>query len=174
MSLPAKVLVLLGSDSDLPRMLPLVDVFEDFEVPFELILASAHRDPERVAELAGGAESQGTEVIVAAAGMAAHLAGAVAAKCTLPVIGVPLSGSALQGVDALYSTVQMPRGIPVATVGVDRSDNAAYLCIEILALSDERLRERLRAARASMRDALRDRDRRLQELGPHGYVEGSR
>ena len=168
------MLVLLGSDSDLPRMMALVDVFEDFEVPFELTLASAHRDPERVAESARSAQARGISVIVAAAGMAAHLAGAVAAQTTLPVIGVPLSGSALSGVDALYSTVQMPRGIPVATVGVDRADNAAYLCVAILALQDSGLAERLRSARAAMRETLREKDRRLQDMGPKGFLEGTR
>lgn len=172
--LSARVLVLLDGDAELPLLLPLVEVFEDFELPFELVLASANRDPERLAELARGAEARGIGVIVAAAAMAGHLAGAAAAQSTLPVIGVPLSSSALQGVDALYSTVQMPRGIPVASVGVDRADNAAYLCIAILALSDASLAERLQAARSGMREALRDRDRRLQQLGPQGYLEAMR
>jgi len=168
------VLVLLGSDSDLPRMQGLLSVFEELEVPFEMAFASAHRDPARVAELAEGAAGRGIGVIIAAAGMAAHLAGAVAARTLLPVIGVPLSGSALAGVDALYSTVQMPKGMPVATVGIDRGDNAAYLAAQILALGSPDLAERLRRMRDAQRLALAARDRRLQELGPQGYLEASR
>lgn len=168
------MLVLLGSDSGLPRMLPLVEVFEDFEVPFEMVLVSAHRDPVRLADIAGGAQGRGIGVIVAAGGMAAQLAGAAAAHSTLPVIGVPLPTPTLQAGDALCGTVETPRGVPVATVGVDRSDNAAYLCVAILAISDRALAERLKAARTGMRDALRDRDQRLQELGPRGYLEAGR
>ena len=168
------VLVLLGSDSDLPRMQGLLSVFEDLEVPFEMAFASAHRDPERVAELAGGAAQRGIRVVVAAAGMAAHLAGAVAARTLLPVIGVPLGGSALLGVDALYSTVQMPRGMPVATVGIDRADNAAYLAAQILALGDAALAQRLLALRQAQKAQIQERDRRLQEMGPQGYLEASR
>lgn len=168
------VLVLLGSDSDLPRMQGLVSVFEELEVPFEMAFASAHRDPERVAELAQQAAGRGIQVIVAAAGMAAHLAGAVAARTLLPVIGVPLSGSALSGVDALYSTVQMPKGMPVATVGIDRGDNAAHLAAQILALTDPELAKRLGKLREEQRLQLQARDRRLQELGPRGYQEATR
>ena len=168
------VLVLLGSDSDLPRMQGLLSVFEDLEVPFEMAFASAHRDPERVADLAGGAAQRGIRVVVAAAGMAAHLAGAVAARTLLPVIGVPLGGSALSGVDALYSTVQMPRGMPVATVGIDRADNAAYLAAQILALGDAALAQRLLALRQAQKAQIQERDRRLQEMGPQGYLEASR
>ncbi len=168
------VLVLLGSDSDLPRMQGLLSVFEDLEVPFEMAFASAHRDPERVAELSGSAAQRGIRVIVAAAGMAAHLAGAVAARTLLPVIGVPLSGSALSGVDALYSTVQMPKGMPVATVGIDRGDNAAYLAAQILALGDTALAQRLLVLRQAQKAQLQERDRRLQELGPQGYLEVTR
>ncbi len=169
-----KVLVLLGSDSDLPRVQALVSVFETLELPFEMSFASAHRDPQRVADLAQGAAQRGVSVIIAAAGMAAHLAGAVAANTGLPVIGVPLSGSALSGVDALYSTVQMPKGMPVATVGIDRADNAAYLAAQICALADEGLSARLSAAREAQREQLRQKDRRLQELGPAGYLEAGR
>ncbi len=169
-----KVLVLLGSDSDLPRMQGLVSVLEELEVPYELALASAHRDPQRVAELAKGAAQRGVAVLIAAAGMAAHLAGAVAANTILPVIGVPLSGSALSGVDALYSTVQMPKGMPVATVGIDRGDNAAYLAAQIVALTDQSLAVRIARARDLQREQLRQKDRRLQELGPAGYLEAGR
>ena len=168
------VLVVLGSDSDLPRMQGLLTVFEELEVPFEMALASAHRDPGRVGELAQGAADRGIKVIIAAAGMAAHLAGAVAARTVLPVIGVPLGGSALSGVDALYSTVQMPKGMPVATVGIDRGDNAAYLAAQILALEDAEIGKRLMRAREGQRLQLEAKDRRLQELGPQGYLEASR
>ncbi|MDA8344144.1 MAG: 5-(carboxyamino)imidazole ribonucleotide mutase [Thermaerobacter sp.] len=172
--MPPKVLVLLGSDSDLPRMQGLVSVFEDLEIPFEMSLASAHRDPLRVADLAQGAAQRGVQVVIAAAGMAAHLAGAVAANTSLPVIGIPLSGSALSGLDSLYSTVQMPKGMPVATVGIDRGDNAAYLAAQIIALGDKDLGDRLRLAREAQREQLRQKDRRLQELGPAGYLEAGR
>jgi 5-(carboxyamino)imidazole ribonucleotide mutase len=168
------VLVLLGSDSDLPRMQGLLNVFEELEVPFEMSLCSAHRDPGRVSELAEGAAGRGIKVLVAAAGMAAHLAGAAAARTLLPVIGVPLAGSALSGVDALYSTVQMPKGMPVATVGIDRADNAAYLAAQILALHDPALAGRLAQARTTQREALEAKDRKLQELGPQGYLEATR
>jgi len=168
------VLVVLGSDSDLPRVGGLLSVFEELEVPFELTLCSAHRDPERTARVAAEAGPQGIRVVIAAAGMAAHLAGALAARTVLPVIGVPLGGSALAGVVALLSTVQMPRGIPVATVGIDRADNAAYLAAQIVALTDPALALRLEARRDAQRGELVERDRRLQDVGPRGYLEERR
>lgn len=144
----AKVAVLMGSKSDAERMKPAVEWLERFGVEADERVVSAHRTPDAVAELSKGAREEGFGAIICGAGMAAHLAGAVAAHTTLPVIGVPLSGSALSGVDALYSTVQMPRGIPVATVAVDGAANAAVLAVEILAVADDELAKRLAEFRA--------------------------
>jgi 5-(carboxyamino)imidazole ribonucleotide mutase len=138
-----KVGVLMGSRSDRDRMAPALDVLAEFEVEATEHVLSAHRTPEAVASFARSARSEGYGVIVCGAGMAAHLAGAVAGHTTLPVIGVPLSGGPLSGVDALYATVQMPRGIPVATVAIDGAANAGLLAVEILAVSDPELADRL-------------------------------
>ena len=149
-----RVGILMGSQSDLPKMEKAAEVLKEFGVPHEVKVLSAHRLPDRVAEYAKQAEGRGLEVLIAGAGMANHLAGALAANCTLPVVGVPLTGSALNGVDALYSTVQMPRGIPVATVAIDGAANAGYLAVEILALSDAALREKLKSHRLAERSKL--------------------
>jgi 5-(carboxyamino)imidazole ribonucleotide mutase len=138
-----KVAVLMGSANDRPKMAPALETLAEFGVEGEEHVLSAHRAPAKVAEFARGAREAGFGAVICGAGMAAHLAGAVAANTTLPVIGVPLSGSALNGVDALYATVQMPRGIPVATVAVDNATNAALLAVEILAVSDPSLAARL-------------------------------
>lgn len=138
-----KVGILMGSSSDAERMAPALEWLERFGVEGTKLVMSAHRTPQAVADFARGAREDGFGVLICGAGMAAHLAGAVAANTTLPVIGVPLSGSPLAGVDALYSTVQMPRGIPVATVAVDGAANAAVLAVEILAVSDGSLAARL-------------------------------
>jgi 5-(carboxyamino)imidazole ribonucleotide mutase len=143
-----KVAVLMGSVNDRPTMAAALDTLKDFGVEATEHVMSAHRTPTRVVAFSSQARSEGYGVIICAAGMAAHLAGAVAAQTTLPVIGVPLSGGAIGGIDALYSTVQMPRGIPVATVAVDGAVNAALLAVEILAVTDERLAERLADFRA--------------------------
>ncbi len=149
-----KVGVLMGSQSDLAKMEKAAEVLKALGIPHEVKVISAHRLPDRVAEYAKGAEDRGIHVLIAGAGMANHLAGVLAAHTTLPVIGVPLSGSALGGVDALYSTVQMPRGVPVATVAVDGAANAAYLAAEILALADAALRGRLKKHRQAERNKL--------------------
>ena len=149
-----RVGILMGSQSDLPKMEKAAEVLKEFGVPHEVKVLSAHRLPDRVVEYAKQAEGRGLEVFIAGAGMANHLAGALAANCTLPVVGVPLSGSALNGVDALYSTVQMPKGIPVATVAIDGAANAGYLAVEILALSDAALREKLKSHRLAERSKL--------------------
>jgi 5-(carboxyamino)imidazole ribonucleotide mutase len=133
----------MGSANDRPKMAPAVETLAEFGVEAEEHVLSAHRAPAKVAEFARGAREAGFGAVICGAGMAAHLAGAVAANTTLPVIGVPLSASALNGVDALYATVQMPRGIPVATVAVDNATNAALLAVEILAVSDPSLAARL-------------------------------
>jgi 5-(carboxyamino)imidazole ribonucleotide mutase len=138
----------MGSANDRPKLAAALDTLHDFGVEATEHVMSAHRTPTRVASFSSDARAAGYGAIICAAGMAAHLAGAVAAQTTLPVIGVPLSGSALAGVDALYATVQMPRGIPVATVAVDGAVNAALLAVEILAVTDEELAERLDSYRA--------------------------
>jgi 5-(carboxyamino)imidazole ribonucleotide mutase len=142
-----KVAVLMGSANDAEKLAPARETLEKFGVEHEVWAMSAHRNAEAVREFVGGARANGFGVIIAAAGMAAHLAGACAANTTLPVIGVPVSGGALEGVDALYSTVQMPPGMPVATVAVNGAQNAALLAIQILAVTDEGLAQKLAEAR---------------------------
>lgn len=144
-----KVAILMGSASDKPKMAPALEMLEQLGIEGVEEVMSAHRTPEVVAEFAGQARQLGYGVIICAAGMAAHLAGAVAARTTLPVVGVPLSGSALNGVDALYATVQMPRGFPVATVAIDGAANAALLAAEILAVTDDQVAKQLTDYRAS-------------------------
>ena len=144
-----KVGIIMGSDSDLPKVEKAMGVLRDYGVPFEVHIFSAHRTPDEAAEFAAGARKNGFGAIIAAAGKAAHLAGAVAARTTLPVVGIPIKSDTLDGVDALYSTVQMPSGIPVATVAIDGASNAALLCIEILAVTDDELAKKLSEARAA-------------------------
>lgn len=156
-----KVAVVLGSDSDLAVVSPAMETLRTFGVPFEARVISAHRTPEAASAFARSARENGFGVIVAAAGMAAHLAGALAANTTLPVIGIPVKAKALEGMDALLSTVMMPPGIPVATVGVDAAKNAALLAIEILAVSDEMLAAKLAANRLSMKKTIEEKDRAL-------------
>jgi 5-(carboxyamino)imidazole ribonucleotide mutase len=138
-----KVAVLMGSANDRPKLEAAIDTLREFGVETTEHVMSAHRTPARVAAFAAAARGDGYGVLICAAGMAAHLAGAVAAQTTLPVVGIPVSGGAIGGVDALYSTVQMPRGIPVATVAVDGAVNAALLAVEILAVADDDLAVRL-------------------------------
>ena len=138
-----KVAIVMGSDSDLPVAQKAVDTLKAFDVPFEAHVFSAHRTPDQARDFARSAREKGFGVIVAAAGMAAHLAGAIAANTTLPVIGIPCKGPVLDGLDALLSTVQMPSGIPVATVGINGGANAALLAIEILAVEDGELAQKL-------------------------------
>jgi len=142
---PPKVAVVMGSDSDLKIMQATATVLEQFQIPFEMTVASAHRSPQRAAEFASSARARGIKVIVAGAGHAAHLAGTMAAYTSLPVIGVPIDSSCLQGLDALLSTVQMPPGVPVATVSIGKpgAHNAGILAAQILALSDPKLANRL-------------------------------
>ena len=142
-----KVGVIMGSDSDLPVVEKAIDKLKEYGVPYEVHVYSAHRTPEEARAFACTAQEKGFGAILAAAGKAAHLAGALAANTTLPVIGIPVKSSTLDGLDALLSTVQMPTGIPVATVAIDGAANAALLAIEILAVSDEDLAEKLRQAR---------------------------
>ncbi len=144
-----KVAIIMGSDSDLPVVEKAAATLKEYEVPFEVHIFSAHRTPEQARAFALDARKNGFGVIIAAAGKAAHLAGALAANTTLPVIGIPLKSSVLDGVDALLSTVQMPSGIPVATVAIDGAVNAALLSVEILAVSDPVCAEKLERARAA-------------------------
>ena len=143
-----KVAILMGSPNDREKMAPAVKTLEEFGLEADERVLSAHRTPDAVVAMARGARDNGYVAFICGAGMAAHLAGAVAAHTTLPVVGVPLSGGALNGVDALYATVQMPKGIPVATVAIDGALNAALLVVEMLAISDEGLAKRLADYRA--------------------------
>ena len=142
----------MGSDSDLPVVEKAVAVLREYGVPFSVHVYSAHRTPDEAAALAGSAEENGYGVMIAAAGMAAHLAGAIAARTTLPVIGIPVKSASLDGMDALLSTVQMPTGMPVATVAINGAANAALLAVQILALSEPALAEKLHAARQAGRE----------------------
>lgn len=161
--------ILMGSDSDLPVMEKVTQVLDEMDVPYEIDISSAHRLPDKTAEYARSARTRGIEVIIAGAGMAAHLAGVVASHTTLPVIGVPLSSGALNGVDALYATVQMPPGIPVATVAIDGGKNAAYLACSILSVKFPEIGDMLETYREEMRKQLQEKSKNLQKnLGvPH-------
>ena len=158
-----KVAVIMGSDSDWPVVKNACTQLEAFGIPFEAHILSAHRTPFAAAEFARSAEEQGFGVIICAAGMAAHLAGSMAANTILPVIGIPMRGGALDGLDALLSTVQMPSGIPVATVAVNGAKNAAVLAAQILAVSDAALAEKLQRDRADMHNQIQEKEARLQE-----------
>jgi 5-(carboxyamino)imidazole ribonucleotide mutase len=159
------VTVFLGSDSDFDVIEGGLDILKDFGVPFTLEVTSAHRSPERTLRLVREAEARGTAVFIAVAGKAAHLAGIVAAHTVRPVIGVPVEGGALSGMDALFSTVQMPKGIPVATVALGKAGgaNAALLAVEILAVGDASLREKLVAYRKKMAEKVEANSKKLQE-----------
>ena len=158
-----KAAIIMGSDSDLPVMEKAVKILRELEIPFEAHVYSAHRTPEQARDFALRARENGFGVILAAAGMAAHLAGAIAANTTLPVIGIPCKGPALDGMDALLSTVQMPSGIPVATVGINNGANAALLAAEILAVQDAALAEKLHARRLADMKAVLDKDAGIGE-----------
>ena len=158
-----KVAILMGSDSDLPIVEKGINVLRDYGIPFEVHVYSAHRTPLETAEFVSAAYDNGFGVIIAAAGMAAHLAGAVAANTVLPVIGIPISCKNTGGVDALWSTVQMPSGIPVATVAIDGAANAAHLAAQILALSDESLAAKLEAARVEGMEKVLEKNRAVEE-----------
>lgn len=158
-----KVAILMGSDSDLPIVEKGINALKEYGVPFEVHVYSAHRTPAEAAEFVSGAYDNGFGVIIAAAGMAAHLAGAVAANTVLPVIGIPISCKNTGGMDALLATVQMPSGIPVATVAIDGAQNAALLAIEILALSEPALREKLIDARNAGREKVLEKNKAVED-----------
>lgn len=145
-----KVAILMGSPNDMDKMKPAAEILERFGIQADVQVMSAHRNPAKVTALASSAREQGYSAFICGAGMAAHLAGVVAAHTTLPVVGVPISGGAINGVDALYSTVQMPKGIPVATVAIDGAMNAGLLVVEMLAITDEALQGQLADHRAEI------------------------
>ena len=156
-----KVAIIMGSDSDLPVLKPAFEQLKKLEIPFEAHVYSAHRTPVEAADFAKNARENGIGVLICAAGKAAHLAGAFAAQTTLPVIGIPVKSSTLDGLDALLSTVQMPAGMPVATVAIDGSANAALLAAQIIAVEDAALAERLNAMRKVQHDAVIAKDAAL-------------
>lgn len=158
-----KVAILMGSDSDLPVVEKAFEKLEEYGVPYEVHIYSAHRTPEEARSFSVHARENGFGVIIAAAGKAAHLAGALAANSTLPVIGIPVKSSTLDGLDALLSTVQMPAGIPVATVAIDGAANAAILAVEMLAIADDALAAKLDAARVAECEKILAKDKALQE-----------
>ncbi len=162
------VSVIMGSTSDLPIMQRAAKQLEALEIPFELLALSAHRTPDEVATFARGAEERGVRVIIAAAGMAAHLCGVIASMTTLPVIGVPIDAS-LEGLDALLAIVQMPPGIPVATVGVNAAQNAALLAAQMLALGDPEIAQRVRAQKASLKEKIVKANKELAQISDYKY-----
>ncbi len=164
-----KVLVILGSDSDLPKILPALEFFKQMEVEYSIHISSAHRLPEKTAALAASAEAEGFEVIIAAAGAAAHLPGVIAALTPLPVIGVPIQTASLGGADALYSIVQMPSGIPVATVALNGGKNAAVLALQILGVAHKSCRDKVKAFKKNLALEIEAKDKKLQEVGPFNY-----
>ena len=157
-----KVAIIMGSDSDLKVMQGAVDVLKQMEVPFTVRILSAHRTPEAARDFAMNAKNDGYGVMICGAGKAAHLAGAFAANTTLPVIGVPIKSSTLDGLDALLSTVQMPAGMPVATVAIDGAANAALLAVQMIALSDDALAEKLDAYRKTQTEKVLKKDAEVQ------------
>ncbi|MBQ9534692.1 MAG: 5-(carboxyamino)imidazole ribonucleotide mutase [Clostridia bacterium] len=157
-----KVIIVMGSDSDLPVMEPAMKTLADFGVPHEVRVISAHRTPEEAHRLSANARADGVGVIIAAAGKAAHLAGVLAASTTLPVIGVPIKSSAFGGLDSLLSTVQMPAGVPVATVAVDGAQNAALLAVQMLAICDGQLAEALSEHKLAMADSVAAKDAKVR------------
>ena len=158
-----KVGIIIGSDSDLPIIEKAIDILKDFSIPFEVHIYSAHRTPEKAIEFSKNAEDKNFGVIIAAAGMAAHLAGVIAANTILPVIGIPCKSQNLEGIDALLSTVQMPSGIPVATVAINGGVNAALLSIEILAVNDKELSKKLKEKRSKDSEAVLKKDIAINE-----------
>ncbi|MDW7673002.1 MAG: 5-(carboxyamino)imidazole ribonucleotide mutase [Bacillota bacterium] len=163
--------IVMGSDSDLPVMGQAAKVLEDFEITYELTIVSAHRTPERLYEYSKKALGRGIKVIIAGAGGAAHLPGMVAALTELPVIGVPVKSAALSGVDSLYSIVQMPPGVPVATVAINGGQNAGLLAMQILGLTDEKLQDKLKSYKEELRQLVTNKAAKLEEIGFSSYLE---
>lgn len=165
------VSIVMGSDSDLDRMAEAAKVLEEFEIPFEITISSAHRSPEMTMEYATTARDRGIHVIIAGAGRAAHLAGVIAAHTTLPVVGVPIDGGPLDGVDALYSTVQLPPGVPVATmaIGSGGARNAGIFAVQVLSLNNPDLQTKLEAYKSELSDGVAKKAARLVEVGYKNY-----
>ena len=163
--------IIMGSDSDLPTMKAAIKVCDEFAVPREVAIVSAHRTPERMVDYARGARDHGLRVIIAGAGGAAHLPGMVAALTVLPVIGVPVATRHLKGLDSLYSIVQMPRGIPVATVAIDNAQNAGLLAVQILATERPDLHQRLVLYRQQLNRSVLKKQGRLEDLGYQAYLD---
>jgi 5-(carboxyamino)imidazole ribonucleotide mutase len=161
--------IIMGSDSDLPTMQAAIEICEQFEIPHEVAIVSAHRTPERMVEYAKTARTRGLKVIIAGAGGAAHLPGMVAALTPLPVIGVPVQTKTLQGIDSLYSIVQMPAGIPVATVAIGNATNAGLLAVQILATHDPALLDRVESYRQSLEAMVLDKQAKLDRVGYQNY-----
>lgn len=166
-----KVGIVMGSDSDMPVMSKAADILEKLGIDYEMRIISAHREPDVFFEYAKGAEARGFKVIIAGAGKAAHLPGMCAALFPMPVIGIPMKTSDLGGVDSLYSIVQMPSGIPVATVAINGGANAGILAAKILATSDDEILERLKKYSVDLKDQVVEKDARLQEVGYKAYME---
>ena len=162
--------IIMGSDSDLPTMKDAIAICEEFNVPCEVAIVSAHRTPDRMVEYAQTAHQRGLKVIIAGAGGAAHLPGMVASLTPLPVIGVPIASRHLQGIDSLYSIVQMPAGIPVATVAIGNAKNAGLLAIQILAVSQPELLDRVLAYRKNLSEAVMNKQNQLENLGYQNYL----
>lgn len=165
------VAIIMGSDSDLKIMQEAVKVMEEFEIPFEVDIISAHRTPTRAMEFSANAHKRGIKVIIAGAGLAAHLAGSVAAHTPLPVIGVPLAGGAVNGIDSLYSTVMMPPGVPVATVAINGARNAGLLAVQILATSNENLLHKFIAFKNELEKKVIQKSEKLRNLGYEKFLE---
>lgn len=163
--------IIMGSDSDLPTMESAIALCEDFSIPYEVAIVSAHRTPQRMVEYAQTARERGLKVIIAGAGGAAHLPGMVASLTTLPVIGVPVKTRHLQGVDSLYSIVQMPGGIPVATVAINNAKNAGLLAIQILSTFDADLAKKLEIYRQQLEESVLQKQSQLEEMGPQEYLK---
>lgn len=166
----AVVGIIMGSDSDLPTMKGAAEILEEFNVTYEMTVVSAHRTPERMFEYAKTAEEKGIEVIIAGAGGAAHLPGMIASMSSLPVIGVPVKTSSLSGVDSLLSIVQMPAGVPVATVAIGNAKNAALLAIQILGIKHPEVRKQIKAYKDKMKQDVEAKAERLESLGYKGYL----
>ena len=167
----AKVGIVMGSDSDMPIMAKAAEMLEQLGIAYEMTIISAHREPDVFFEYAKGAEARGFKVIIAGAGKAAHLPGMCAAIFPMPVIGIPMKTSDLGGVDSLYSIVQMPSGIPVATVAINGGANAGILAAKILATSDDEILQRLKKYSEDLKDQVVEKDQRLQEVGYKAYME---
>ncbi|MBR5408008.1 MAG: 5-(carboxyamino)imidazole ribonucleotide mutase [Lachnospiraceae bacterium] len=168
----AKVGIVMGSDSDMPVMSKAAEILDKFGVDYEMTIISAHREPDEFFEYAKGAESKGFKVIIAGAGMAAHLPGMCAAIFPMPVIGIPMHTTSLGGRDSLYSIVQMPSGIPVATVAINGGANAALLAVRMLAISDDALLKKLKDYKEELKQGVEAKAAKLDEIGYKAYAEG--